>query len=136
MQAGLFLAVDYNIEDSVGFQTIQIEADATMLANLDLTLASDGTQDSSYISPLAIDRLLFDMPFLVAGISFTATIEANLSALLTVKGAGRMSITAGTLSVGTTHLQLAVAMPAYLGSESELWSPPYAWICCTCMSIS
>ena len=34
LQAGLFLAVDYNTQDGVGFQTIQIEADATFLANL------------------------------------------------------------------------------------------------------
>lgn len=95
LQAGLFLAVDYNTEGGVGFQTIQIEADASLLANLDLTLTSDGTQDSSYVNPLAIDRVLFNVPFPVAGISFRATIEANLTAILTVKGSGSMSITSG-----------------------------------------
>lgn len=95
LQAGLFLAVDYNTAGGVGFQTIQIEADASLLANLDLTLTSDGTQDSSYANPLATDRVLFDMPFTVAGITFRATIEANLTALVTVKGSGSMSVTAG-----------------------------------------
>lgn len=95
LQAGLYLAVDYNTEDSIGFQTIQIEADAEVLANLDLTLASDGTQDSSYVNPLVTHRVLFKLPFLVAGIAFSATIEADLSAVFSVKGTGRMSITAG-----------------------------------------
>lgn len=46
LQAGLFLAMDYNLQGGVGFQTIQIEVDALLLANLDLMLTSDGTQDS------------------------------------------------------------------------------------------
>lgn len=95
LQAGLYLAVDYNEEANIGFQTIQIEADATVLANLDLTLASDGTQDSSYVNPLVTNRILFQLPFLVAGIAFSATIEADLSAVFSVKGSGRMSITTG-----------------------------------------
>lgn len=95
LQAGLYLAVDYNKQDGIGFETVQIEADATVLANLDLTLASDGSQDSSNVRLLASERLLFQVPFLVAGISFSATIEADLSAVTSVKGTGSMSITAG-----------------------------------------
>lgn len=105
MQAGLYLAVDYNKEDSIGFQTVQIEADATVLANLDLTLASDGTQDSSYVNPLVTNRILVKLPFLVAGIAFSATIEADLSTVFSIKGSGRMSITTGK-SPKHTYMQV------------------------------
>lgn len=106
LQAGLYLAVDYNSADGVGFQTIQIEADATMLANLDLTLSSDGTADSSSVYPWLVDLVVFKLPIVVAGITFTAAIETNLSAILTLKGSGSMAMTTGEyiaeLPVGST----------------------------------
>lgn len=67
----------------------------TLLANLDLTLTSGGNIDSTYVDPLVVDRLVFTLPLLVGGISFSAVIEANVSAILTFKGSGSMTMTAG-----------------------------------------
>ena len=109
MQAGLYLAVDYNIQDGVGFERIQIEADA-MLANLDLILTSDGTQDNVHVKPLVTDQLVFNVPFPVAGIAFAAIIQVNLTAILSVKGTGSMSIAAGKSSARLRPLYTAAAV--------------------------
>ena len=95
LQAGLYLAVDYNIADGVGFQTIQIEADVTLFANLDLTLTSDGEANSTWADPLVVDLVVFSLPFPVADIAFTATIEANVTAILSFQGSGNMSLSTG-----------------------------------------
>ena len=44
---------------------------------LTLVLTSDGTQDSSYVNPLVVDRLLVNMPFLVAGIAVRPSLRST-----------------------------------------------------------
>ena len=96
-QAALYLAIRYDAIDGIGFQTIQIEADITVLANLDLTLSSSETEDTTSTHALLQDLSLFQLSFPVAGIQFTATIDANLSLVVSVKGSRAMVLTSGEL---------------------------------------
>ena len=72
-QSALYLAVTYS--DSAGFQTIQIEADVSILANLDLALTVNGSQSVTYTKVLKQLGNVFYAPLLVASIQLSATID-------------------------------------------------------------
>ena len=91
-QSGLYLSVDY---DSNGFENIHIEADVNLLANLDLSFSYDGDGDIVYTDPLVTDYTIFSIPFPVAGISFAATIEASLTAVMAFQGSGTLFLNTG-----------------------------------------
>ena len=94
-QAALYLTVSYNKQD--GFENIQVEADVQLSANLDLALSSNGVENSTYEKPLVTAFPLFVVKFPITGITFTATIDASLSAVLNVQGSGKALLTAGRL---------------------------------------
>lgn len=80
---------------NVGFEVIQVEADIALLANLDLTVTMDGSEDSSYTNPLVTNKPIFAVPLMVAGIGFTASIHASLTSIFNLQGSGNMLVTAG-----------------------------------------
>lgn len=94
-QAALYLAVTYD-GNKDGFENIQVEADVTLLANMDVGLSCDGSEDSSYTKPLVTDKPLLFIPFPVFGITFTASIDGSALAVLNVKGSGNALLTTGT----------------------------------------
>ena len=100
-QSELYLSVDY---DSNGFENIQIEADVDLLANLDLSFSYDGDGDIVYTDPLVTDYTVFSIPFPVAGISFAATIEASLTAVMTLQGSGTLLLNTGITSAACALL--------------------------------
>lgn len=93
-QSGLYLAVTYDGTQD-GFENIQLEADISLLANMDVALSCDGTENNTYTQPLVTNRNILSIPFPVWNIQFTASIDASAAAVLNVQGSGNVLLTAG-----------------------------------------
>ena len=77
------------------------------------------------MNPPAIDCVLFNVRFTVAGITFQATIEANFTALLTVKGSGSTCITSNDLTVAWYNNRSSLQY-----SLLAVWAPAAATVAC------
>ena len=93
-QSGLYLAVTYNGNQD-GFENIQVEADVSLLANIDLALSSAGTGQNTYTKQLVTNLTLLSISFPILNIGFTASIEASAQMVVDIAGAGGVLMTTG-----------------------------------------